>query len=156
MTARGKAITVAAAIVLALLTGCSNRIAPHDAAIATGLAVLRESTDRFFDELRQSAGTQHGTWEYHANWYEETRAAIGTLRGQAAVYGSPNAPTVDALDVLKKGVDQLEEMHTAGLSAGEIPVLHTLFDSQLRMLIELEAAKKRDVPKGGKPPEVTP
>ena len=35
-------------------------------------------------------------------------------------------------------------------------VLHTLFDSQLRMLIELEAAKKRDVPQGGKPPEVTP
>jgi len=156
VTARGKAITVAAAIVLALLAGCSNRIAPHDEDLARGLAELQSSNTRFFDELRQSAGTQFGAWEYHANWYEETRAAIGTLRGQAAAYGAGNAPTVEALDLLKKSIDQLEEVHTAGLSAGEIPVLHTLFDSQLRMLIELEAAKKRNVPKEVKPAEVTP
>jgi hypothetical protein len=30
VTARGKIVTVAAAIVLALLTGCSSRIAPYD------------------------------------------------------------------------------------------------------------------------------
>jgi len=46
VTARGKAITVAAAIVLDL---------------ARGLAELQSKNNRFLDQLRQSAGTQYGS-----------------------------------------------------------------------------------------------
>ena len=47
------------------------------------------------------------------------------------------------LALLDQSVAELETAHVDGLSAAEIPVLRTLFDSQLRMLVQLEAARKR-------------
>jgi len=140
---RGNVAMLIAAIVLALLTGCVSRVAPHDAIIAAGLADLQSSNSRFFDELQQTVGTPDAAWECHAAWYEETRAEIAALRVRAGSYDRKNDPTVAALELLEKSVNELETAHAEGLSAGEIPVLRTLFDSQLRMLIELEAAKKR-------------
>ncbi|MGZ5441974.1 MAG: hypothetical protein ACXW5U_16380 [Thermoanaerobaculia bacterium] len=143
MIRREKFAVLIAAIVLALLAGCVSRVTPHDAVIAAGLADLQSSHSRFFDELQQTVGTPDAAWEYHAAWYEETRAEIGALRTRAASHDLKNDPTVAALELLEESVNELETAHAEGLSAGEIPVLRTLFDSQLRMLAQLEAAKKR-------------
>jgi hypothetical protein len=141
---REKFAVVVAVIILALLTGCASRVAPHDAAIAAGLADLQASTGRFFDQLQQVIGTPDADWECHAAWYEQTRAEIDALRVRAAAYGVTNASTLDALALLDDSVGGLEQAHAAGLSsAAEIPVLRSLFDSQLRMLVQLEAAKQR-------------
>jgi hypothetical protein len=137
-------------LLLALLTGCVSRVAPHDETIAAGLAELRSRNTRFFDELQQTAGTPDAAWECHIAWYEETHAKIGALRTRAASHGLKSDPTADALALLDRSVAELEQVHAEGLSRGEIPLLRTMFDSQLHMLIELEEAKKR------KPAEVAP
>jgi hypothetical protein len=142
MSRRGNLALLVAAFLLAVLAGCASRIAPHDDTIAAGLAKLQASHARFFDQLQQTAGTPGAAWEAHAAWYKETRAEIATLRARAASYGLKHDPTPRAIALLEQSVDELEQAHAEGLSPGEIPVLRTLFDSQLRMLIQLEAAKK--------------
>ncbi|HYC91872.1 MAG TPA: hypothetical protein VEO54_21850 [Thermoanaerobaculia bacterium] len=143
MSRRANAATLVVALLLALPAGCMSRIAPHDPTIAAGLADLQTSHARFFDGLQLSTGTPEGAWECHRHWYEETRAAIAVLQVRAASHGRKDDPTAKAIDLLAKSVDELEQAHAEGFSAGEIPVLRTLFDSQLRMLIQLEDAKKR-------------
>lgn len=134
---------IIAAVVLALLSGCLSRVAPQDATIAAGLGELRSSHTRFFDELQRTAGTPDGAWECHIPWYQETHQRIAALRARAASYGVKNDPTSKGLELLDRSVAELEEMHAGGLSRTEIPVLRTLFDSQLHMLIELESAKQK-------------
>ncbi|HET8775273.1 MAG TPA: hypothetical protein VFP80_15850 [Thermoanaerobaculia bacterium] len=142
MIRRGTFATLFTALTLTLLISCVNRVATHDAVLAAGLAELRASNDSFFEELQRTAGTPDAAWEAHIAWYEQTRAAIDALRKRAASSGVKDDLAIMALDTLDECVDQLEGAHATGFSAGEIPVLRTLFDSQLRMLIELEAARK--------------
>ncbi len=142
MSRRGKAATLIAAIVIALLAGCISRVAPHDAVIAAGLARLQSSCNGFFDDLQRTAGTPDAVWESHAAWYDTTRAEIAALRGRAESYSLKHDPTADLFALLDESVNELEKAHIQGLSSGEIAVLRTLFDSQLRMLIQLEAAKQ--------------
>lgn len=143
MSRHGAVALLLTAFVLAGPAACVSRVAPHDESIAAGLAKLQASHTRFFDELQQTAGTPDAAWNCHAPWYEETRAEIAAIRVRAASYGQPNDPTVQAIDLLDKSLTELEQAHAQGFSAGEIPVLRTLFDAQLHMLIELEAAKKK-------------
>jgi len=143
-------IIIIAAAVLALLPGCVSRVAPHDPTIATGLAELQASQTRFFDELQRTVGTPDAAWECHITWYEDTRGRIAALRARTASSGLKDDPTARSLELLDGSVSQLEEAHAEGLSVAEISVLRALFDSQLRMLIQLEAAKET------KTAEVTP
>lgn len=143
MKRRTHAAALLATFLLALPAGCVSRIAPHDETIAAGLAELRSRNTRFFDELQQAAGTPDAAWECHVAWYDETHAEIAALRTRSASYGLKNDPTADALALLDRSVAELEQVHAEGLSGGEIPMLRTMFDSQLHMLIELEEAKKR-------------
>ena len=143
MSRRGKLASLIAGLLLAILGGCASRLAPHDPSIAAGLVSLQSSNDRFFDELRAVAGTPDAAWECHTEWYTQTRADIAALRVRAASHGAASDPTIEALALLEQSIEDVEELHVAGLSAGEIPVLHSLLSSQLRMLMELESAKKR-------------
>jgi hypothetical protein len=143
-------LTTLIVAVLALLAGCTSRLSPYDEAIAAGLAELESRHTRFFDELQQTAGTPAGAWERHTGWYQETRAEIAALRARTASFGVTDDPTAGALELLDRSVEELEQAHAEGLAREEIPILRTLFDSQLHMLIELEAAKKQSAT------EVTP
>jgi hypothetical protein len=140
---RGKLTAIFAALVLALLSGCASSVVPHDEDLADGLAGLQSSTGWFFDQLQQVTGTPDADWVHHAAWYEETRSEIAALPVRASATGATNDPTLLALVLLDQSVAELETAHAAGLSAAEIPVLRTLFDSQLRMLIQLETARQR-------------
>ena len=143
MSRRGQAATLIAAMLLVAVAACSSRIAPHDETIAAGLASLQSSNNSFFEQLGRTVGTPEAAWERQTAWYDKTRADIADLRARAVSHGKPDDPTVRNLELLQKCVDELEDTHAGGLTAGQIPILRTLFDSQLRMLIELEAAKRK-------------
>jgi hypothetical protein len=135
--------TVIALAALATLAACVSRVAPYDEVLASGLTGLRSNNALFFDQLHEAAGTAAAGRERYGAWYTETRIAVGALRSRAATYGNRNDATVNALELLEQSIAELEAAHTRGFSAAEVRVLRTLFDSQLHMLIELEAAKKR-------------
>jgi hypothetical protein len=134
------------AIVLAAVTsivGCSGYfIAQYDPAVDSGATELQEKVDRFLSELEGSSGTPEGEYEQHTKFYGEVRGDIQTLR-DAASKQRGNELTLRSLDLIANNVDRLEAMHSDGISSEEVAIVRTLFDTQFRMLVQLETAKKR-------------
>jgi spore coat protein CotH len=136
MRKRAKALLLGA---LASIVGCSGYfIAQYNPAIDSGATELQQKVDRFLTELEQTSG-EH---EQYAATYEELRADIRTLR-EVASQQHGNELTLQSLDLIASNVDKLEAMHAEGISAEEIAIVRTLFDTQFRMLVQLETAKKR-------------
>jgi hypothetical protein len=136
----------AKAILLSLLTafaGCSSYfIAQYNPAIDSGATQLQQKVDGFLSELEETSATPAGEYEQHAAMYDELRADIQTLR-EAALQQRGNDLTVRSLELIENNVGQLETMHKDGISPKEIEIVRTLFDTQFRMLVQLETAKKR-------------
>ena len=129
-----KAILVAA---LSAVVSCAGFvIARYDPVIDGGATELQEKVDAFLTDLQQNGG------EYSPDFYDEVRGDIDGLRNAAAVQ-SGNKLTIDSLDLIERNVATLEQMHAEGITSEEIDVVRTLFDTQFRMLIQLENAKKR-------------
>jgi len=140
MRKRSKAILMA---IVTLAVSCSSYfIAEYDPAVEGGATDLQAKVDRFLIDLQQTTGTPGGDYEHHIGFYDEVRSDIETLRDAASVQRG-NALTVQSLDLIEKNVDKLETMHAEGISPEEIGVVRTLFDTQFRMLVKLENAKKR-------------
>ena len=140
---RGSIRSISLGLALILAAGCALRqAAPYDAGLNEGLAELQVKVDAFLEQLEGRAGTPEGAWERHASFYEGVRRDVEILRSRAAAHAG-NDITLGSLDRLAASIDDLERLHRAGLKGAEIPILRTLFDSQLRMLIKLEGAKKR-------------
>ena len=135
-----KAIVLAA---LVSLVSCSGYfIATYNPAIDSGATELQQKVDGFLDDLQQSAGTPGAEYERHVEFYAGVRGDIRALR-ELASQQHGNDLTVQSLDLIENNVDKLEALHADGISAGEIGVVRTLFDTQFRMLVQLENAKKR-------------
>lgn len=127
-----------------LIVGCSaQRIAGYDETLDRGAAGLHAKFNGLFDDLQRTAGTPDGTYERFAAQYDQLRVDIAELQSRAALQ-SNNQLTNTSLMLLDDNLHQLEVAHRDGLTAGEVPVLRKLFDSQLRSLVQLETAKKRD------------
>lgn len=140
MRKRVKAIVLAA---VTSIVGCSSYfIAQYDPAVDSGATALQEKVDRFLSELEGTAGTPAGDYEQHAEFYDEVRGDIQSLR-DAASRQRGNDLTVRSLDLIANNVEKVEAMHSDGISAEEIAIVRTLFDTQFRMLVQLEVAKKR-------------
>lgn len=133
---------MAFALVAFLTAGCAARIAPYDPTLNDGLAGLQTKIAGFLEELEQRAGTPDAAWEKHAAFYESVRADLQDLRFRAAAHGG-NELTLGSLDLVSDSIDDLEQLHRSGLNGTEIPILRSLFETQLRMLIQLETAKRR-------------
>jgi len=67
---------------------------------------------------------------------------VARLRAEAGAQPG-NGLTVQSLDLIQKNLEKLEAMHAGGITAEEIEIVRTLFDTQFRMLVQLENAKKR-------------
>jgi hypothetical protein len=140
MRKRMKALLIAAA---ASIAGCSGYfIAEYNPVVDHGATELQQKVDRFLIGLEQTAGTPEGEYEQNAAFYEEVRGDIRKLRDVASQERG-NGLTVESLDLIEKNVEKLESMHAKGISSEELGVVRTLFDTQFRMLVQLEAAKKR-------------
>lgn len=142
-------------ILLALavvVTGCTaQRIADYDLDVDRGAVALHGKFNELFDSLQSTAGTPDGAYQCYTAQYAELRRAIADLQQRAALQ-SNNQLTGQSLALLEGNLQQLESAHSDGLAPGEVPILWRLFDSELRMLVHLEVAKKRDdTPAGVKP-----
>ena len=149
-------------LILALaifVTGCTMRfIATYDPAVESDALQLQSKLNAFFDDLQNTAGTPEGEYDRYAAQYADLHAQLGDLQARAALQ-SRNQLTNDSLTLLEDNLVILETAHREGLSAAEVPVLRKLIDSQVRMLVQLEAAKKREpvtAERGAVAPEVTP
>lgn len=140
MRKRAKAVLLAA---ITSIVSCSGYfIATYNPAIDEGATKLQQKVDGFLAELRETAGTPAGDYEQHAAFYDETRASIQTLRSLASQERG-NDLTLQSLDLIENNLDKLEALHADGITPREIDVTRTLFDTQFRMLVQLENAKKR-------------
>ena len=142
-------------ILLALavvVTGCiAQRIADYDIDVDRGAVALHAQFNGLFDDLQRTAGTPDGAYECFTARYQELRGAVADLQQRAALQPN-NQLTSTSLELLDDNLHQLESAHRDGLTAGEVPILRQAFDTQLRMLVQLEVAKKRDdAPAGVKP-----
>ena len=126
-----------------LLVGCVTRLAPYDERLDLGAAALQSKIVRFFDVLQQAKGPEERAFGNHAVFYESARADLDALRIQAG--SDPgNEQTRRSIELLAKSLASLEELHRKGLSGAELPVLRKLIETQVRMLLQLESAKKRE------------
>jgi len=143
MTMRRQTIVILAAALV--MVGCAwLSVAEYDPALAHGVAGLQKKVDTFLAGLGECAGTPEGEYDRHASFYAEARQELAGL-GQLARVQPGNDLTVRSLDSLAENLDQLEAMHRAGItSADEVALIAGLFDTQFRMLLELENAKKTE------------
>jgi hypothetical protein len=140
MRKHAKAILLAA---IASIVSCSGYfIAAYNPAVDEGATKLQQSVDGFLVELQKTAGTPAGDYENHQAFYEESHASIQSLRDIASQERG-NDLTLQSLDLIENNLDRLEALHADGISPKEIGVVRTLFDTQFRMLVQLENAKKR-------------
>jgi len=140
MRKRAKAVLLAVA---ASIVGCSGYfIAEYNPVLDSGASELHQKVDRFLSDLERTSGTPAGQYDRRAGFYDEVRTDIETLR-EIASRQRGNERTIESLDLIEKNVDSLEAMHADGISPKEIDIVRTLFDTQFRMLVQLEIAKKR-------------
>ena len=136
-------------IIALLILGCSVRyIAEYDPVVDGNARHLQAKLDALFEDLSRTAGTPEGAYEHYAARYEAMRADVAGLQYDAATQ-SKNELTSTSLSLLDDNLQQLEVAHREGLSRAEVPVLRKLFDTQLRMIVQLETAKKRERASGG-------
>ena len=122
-------------LALATIVSCSSYfVAEYSGVIDHGATELQQKVARFLGDLERGAA--------NPEFYAEARGDIQKLRDVASLQRG-NDPTVRSLDLIQSNLDKLEAMHAGGISAKEVDIARTLLDSQFRMLIQLENAKKR-------------
>ena len=140
MRNRAKAILLAA---VTSLVSCSGYfIATYNPAVDEGATKLQQKVDGFLTDLQQNSGKPEAEYERNTGFYEDARADIQALR-TAASSQRGNTLTLQSLDLIENNLEKLEALHADGITPQEIDVVRTLFDTQFRMLVQLENAKKR-------------
>ena len=141
------------------VTGCAVRyVATYDPTIESDTLELRSELNTLFDDLQCTAGTPEGAYDRYAPQYADLHIRVADLQARAALQ-SRNQLTHESLAFLSDNLAILETTHREGLTPAEVPVLRTLIDTQVQMLLQLETAKKPGtvVPKRETvAPEVTP
>jgi len=138
MRKRTKAILLSVAT---LALSCAF-IAGYDPRIDAGASALQQKVGTFLIDLEQTAGTPEGEYGRHIGFYDEVRTDISELRDVASAHKG-NDITLQSLDLIEANVAKLEKLHAEGISREEIGIVRSLFDTQFRMLLQLENAKKR-------------
>lgn len=140
MRKRYKAVLL---IIGVLAVSCSSYfIADYNAVIDGGAVALQRKVDAFLTDLDRTAGTPAADYEHHTERYAELRGDLGILRDVAGRQRG-NELTIDSMQLIEDNLGRLESIHAAGVSQQEIAVVRKLLDTQFRMLIQLENAKKR-------------
>lgn len=141
MTMRMRVFVLAALLTVACSCALWPAGAPYDPLFEAGLVNLQKDVRVFFDEVGKYAGTGQGTHSAFASDYRTFSSRIAGLRGQAASHAR-NGSTLQSLDLLRESFDKVEAMHRQGLVAEEAEILRSLVDTQLRLLLGLERAKR--------------
>ncbi len=129
-----------------LMFGCACfSIAGFDPELADGSAALQQKCAAFFATLAECAGTPEADFSRHIPFYVGAWKDLERLQAEAQRQPH-NELTLQSLDAIGDNLAELESLHRAGLSRGEIEVIARLFDTQFRMLAALEQAKPREEP----------
>lgn len=137
--------SVSLTIVLLLFACACFSIADFDPVVATGAEALKEKFRVFLTGLAECAGTPEAAYLEHTTFYAEAREELDRLEAQARLQPD-NELTLRSLDHIRDNVAELEEIHRLGISRGEVEIIAQLFDTQFRMLADLENAKQRKEP----------
>lgn len=122
-------------LALATVVSCSSYfIAEYSAVVDHGATELQQKVGRFLGDLERG--------DADPEFYAEARGDLQKLRNVASLQRG-NDLTVRSLDLIQSNLDKLEAMHAGGISPKEVGIARTLLDSQFRMLVQLENAKKR-------------
>ena len=137
------ALRIPVAVFLIALAGSCPLLpsAPYDPVFDTQVVALRKDVSAFFDELEACAGKPAGTYSAFSTEYRTFSNSIADLRG-LAVRHPRNDATVKSLDLLRENFDKVEAMHRDGLLPEEVEILRPLVDTQLRLIVDLERAKR--------------
>jgi hypothetical protein len=129
---------------LALFTcACNDPFMPgYDAQIDHRGNALQNKVNRFLNDLQRTAGTPAAAYENHKRFYSEMRTELKGLRDAAAKLPR-NEATLNCIAPIEENVAVLETLHRTGITAAEVPVLRTIFETQFQALLHLEDAKLR-------------
>jgi len=133
------------ALVLLMLGCACFSIADFDPAVATGSEALKEQFHVFLAGLAECAGTSDAAYENHTQFYESAAKELDLLQAQARRQPN-NELTLRSLEAIRDNLDELEALHRIGISRAEVEIIAQLFDTQFRMLHDLEQAKARKEP----------
>ena len=133
------------AALLALFCGCTALMFsdPYDPAFDAALSDFQKDTETFFEDLGRAAGTPEGGWERFEPRYRALETDLGALAQQASVRRG-NATMLDSLDLVRQNLAECEELHRDGIAAAEVTVVRRLIATQVRMLIQLEQARRKE------------
>jgi hypothetical protein len=136
------------ALVLAA-SGCTIKlIADYDEATDKSVTDLQRKLSTFFVDLDGKLGTPEEGYDNYEDTYKEIRVDISAL--SLRVNALPkNAITQEQVEILKRNLSLLEQLHKSGLGTGidgKKAVLASTqkdFDTALAAILKLELAKKR-------------
>ena len=133
------------AALLVLSCGCAALLlsSPYDPAFAAALEDFGKNTDTFFEDLARTAGTPDGGWERFEPSYRALEADLNQLTQQAMVRRG-NTPLLQSLDLVRQNLDACEQMHRDGITPAEVSVVRRLVSTQVRMLLQLEQARRKE------------
>ncbi len=136
-----------AVLILTSGAGCKVRlISDYDEITDTSATQLQKKVEGFVHKMVSLAGTPAGTFTQNAAFYDEARTDLSAIRVRAKAF-EKNDLTIQEIDLVQKGIDDLQALHKIGgdrglRSAVADPALSAL-NTQFTALIKLELAKKR-------------
>jgi hypothetical protein len=138
--------TSASLIIALLIFGCACfSIAEFDPEVVSGAEALHQKFGHFLSTLGECAGTPEADYSRHTAFYTEAWQDLERLEAEARSRPH-NELTLRSLEAIRDNLVELEGLHHLGISRGEVDVVARLFDTQFRMLVELENAKPRKEP----------
>jgi hypothetical protein len=136
-------ISPALAVLLLLFCGCAALpfSAPYDPAFDAALAGFGKDAEALFDDLGRAAGTPGSGWERFDSAYRSLDAQLDALTQQVILRdGHPS--TLEALDLVRENLAACEALHRDGIAPAEVGVVRRLIAGQVRMLLQLERARR--------------
>lgn len=124
--------------------GCQVKlISSYDEKTDKAVTKLHEKVETFFVTLESQEGLPECKYDNHKAFYRETKVSVSAIEVRAMAIPK-NEITVKQVKLLSDSLNKLEQLHKLGcLSAEQIKVLRSNFNSSFTAILKLELAKKR-------------
>lgn len=125
-----------------LVFGCAcYSIASFDPLVVSDAGTLQQKFEVFFSGLAECAGTPEAEFARHEAFYADAWQELERLEARAQLRAD-NELTLRSIGHIRDNLAELEALHRLGITRAEVEIIARLFDTQFRMLVALENAKK--------------
>jgi hypothetical protein len=143
---RGVGFSSLLALALVLACGPVRLVSPYDEIIDRTTSELHTRIVSFVGRMVTLSGKPEGTYESNANFYDDVRGSISTIRLRARVQ-EKNEITLNLIQELEGNIERLRLLHELGKERGLTkpvadPALH-LIEVNCEGIIKFEVAKRR-------------